>query len=266
MIKGLRDELRRYLPKWLADKEPTAPSWGFRLLWTIALFVDGAIDSSLIGSLASVAKGDAKASALKYLSDARGIVQGRVEADDAFVARLRQWHELLRLQGSQEGLVRQVQAYVGSVRVRVVNRAGSWVTINADGTLVRSSPPSLFDWDSVSNPERAGYWSEQWIIVYDPPYAPRGNVLGDASVLGGDGFGVGHLCPALESDTLRKIIAQWKAAHSYVRAVIWTTDAARFDPTDSLTWPNGNWGQWHIGAGPSDRDITDCRYWEFAYE
>ncbi len=226
--------------------------------------IDGGIDASLAGALGSVGRGGARESSLKYVGDARGLVRGRVETEDAFAERLRKWRQELRLQGSQEGLAKQVQAYVGPVRVRVINRAGRWTTIEPDGTIVRHYPAFAFDWDSVSNPEREDFWSEQWIVVYSPPYAQRPNTFGDGIALGDEALGIGMLSPSLENDTLRKVIAQWKSAHSFVRALIWCTDSSLFDPLVPVTWPNGEWGQWHIGTGVSDRDLSACRYWEFS--
>ena len=145
----------------------------------------------------------------------------------------------------------------------MVNRAGHWVTLNADGTVETSD--ATWDWDSVSNPERAGFWSELWIIVYTTQFAPSGT-WGDGRTWGGRDSGLGHVVKRVDRDAVRNLISTWKSAHSLVRAVIWTTDDALFDPADGGTCPDGTWGQWSFDSGgsriASNRNTTTCRYWE----
>jgi hypothetical protein len=133
------------------------------------------------------------------------------------------------------------------------------VTVETDGTITQDE--ITWDWDSVSNPERSGFWSEMWVIIYPTPFAIAGNwgigTWGDAPL------GFGHDVDRQSVDAVKGILAQWKSAHSMVRAVIWTSNATLFNPADPPSLPNGNWGMWSDGTGqPSDRRLTDCRYWE----
>jgi len=255
----LRDAIARGGPLWLADGYPESPSIGHRIRFVIGRFVDVAISAALQGSLAAVGRGTP--TALKYIGAARGITRGRLDTDDTFAAKLPTWIQRWKEAGSQRRLAREIWEYLGDARVRVINRAGRWVTIETDGTMTETD--ATFDWDSVSNPERSGFWSDLFVVVY-PTWAFRTGTLGDLT--GDDGTGIGILAPHSEVDAVKALVLQWKAAHSCVRAIIWTSSTSRFDPTMPLSCPNGNWGQWSVIVGghsvPSDRDLTECRYSE----
>ncbi len=258
---GLRHILANYLPSWLGDQNPTAPSWGYRTLAAAALLVDGQIQVVLEASLAAVGRGTP--TALKYLALARGVTRGRLDTDETFGDKLATWIDLAKARGGQRGLARELAGYLGESRVRVINRAGHWVTVDADGTLTETD--AAFDWDSVSHPERAEFLAEQFIVVYSPPaWIERPLTLGDLT--GADGYAIGHLVTPQEKDAVLGIVDRAKAAHTMIRAVIFTTDAARFDPTVPASCPDGTWGAWGTrGNGSrtkSGRDLTSCRFWE----
>lgn len=258
-----RDSLREYVPKWLSDR-PGA-NVGFRVLWSIAKTLDELAEVGVQGVQAAW-PGLGTPTALPMIGRARGIVQGQTETNDHYAARLRGWLEAWS--GDRTlGLALQIHEWLGNnPRVRVVSRSGNWVTVNADGTIVRNV--AAFDWDSVSHPERniaaAPWWSDEWVIVYPTQWALRPGTLG--GLTGDDGYGIGHLVPHSDVYALRGIIDDWKGAHAKVRAVIWTSDASLFDPTNPGSLPNGNWGAWGTtGNGArakSDRNLTTCRYWE----
>jgi hypothetical protein len=255
-----RANLSRYVPSWLADEYPDSPSIGFRVLWVIARFVDAAVSVALQAGIASVGRGTP--TALKYVGQARGVIRGRLDTDAQYRAKLPTWIDRWKEAGTQRRLAREIWEYLGDSRVRVVNRAGHWVTIDVDGTETETD--AAWDWDSVSNPERSGFWSELWVIVY-PTYDIRPGTMGDLTGVD-DGFGLGHLCPRAQVDAIKLIINQFKAAHSLVRAVIWTSDSAKFDPATPASLPDGTWGQWSITTGghcvASGRDTSTCRFWE----
>ncbi|MBX3205120.1 MAG: hypothetical protein KF764_08620 [Labilithrix sp.] len=272
---NLRDTIHRYLPSWLADNHPESPSYGFRFLWGCALLVDGALEVVLQATLAAVGRGTP--TALPYVGHARGLVRYQDESHAAFAARLPTWIDRAKERGSPRHLAREIHRYLRShPRVRIFNRWGWCLTIERDGTESETED-SGWDWDSVSHPERSDpddpWWSDLWIVVYtraepgDPidQWAPRPGTLGD--ITGDDGFALGHLASAEEVDVLKGII-QSKPAHECVRAVIWTSDPERFDPSEPASMPNGRWGSWGIYdavAGqyvPSDRDTVTCRFWE----
>lgn len=256
-----RDTVRKYLTWWLRDRPHEGKTVSFRYIWSMVAPVDAFVDVLLQGLVAPW-PGLGTPTALPAIGRSRGVVRGRLDTDESYALKLRGWLERWRLAGTMEGIARNVQEYLGTPsRIRVVNRAGRWLTLNADGTIERHT--QAWDWDSVSNPERAGFWSEIWIIIYDPPYANRPGTLGD--VIEDDGLCLGHLCPLGERDILLGLFRTTKSAHTKTRTVIWTDDDTLFDPEDPGSLPDGTWGEWFTGGEgarvPSNRD-PDCRYWE----
>lgn len=265
---GLKDVFGRILPSWLADNFPASPSYGYRFLWVGAALVDAALDTMLQGSLAASGRGTP--TALRYIGAARGILRGRYDTDDEYFVKLQTWIDRHKERGQQRRLAREVWEYLGNdgsgaSRVRVVNRAGWWVTITAAGELEETQAD--WDWDSVSHPFRndldAPYFSDLWVIVY-PSWTFRAGTLGDLT--GDDGFAIGHMAPHAEVEALKSIVTTWKAAEECIRAVIWTTDETLFDPEEPSTCPDGTWGAWGTtGSGSrvkSGRDLINCRFWE----
>lgn len=264
----IRDLFGRWVPSWLADNatddDPSTGSNGYRVLYTCVRFVDSAIAIMMQGSVAAVGRGTP--TALPYVGDERGVVRGRFDTDDAYRAKLPTWLDRWREAGQGRRLVREVWEYLGNARVRLVTRSGHWITLETNGTMTETD--AAWDWDSVSHPERnvpgAPWWSDEWLIIY-PTYPVRPGTLG--GMTGDDGLGLGHLCPRVEVDQVKLIVNRYKACHSCVRAVIWTSSSTRFDPATPTSKPNGTWGAWGILDGsnhyvPSGRDLTECRYWE----
>lgn len=254
----LRERMAEYVPSWLADHDPVGKSYGWRFLTALARFVDAGISAALGASLGAVGKGTP--TALKYVGHARGIVRGRFDTDESYAAKFPTWIDRWREAGSQRRLAIELAEYLGDARVRVVNRAGHWVTVEADGSITETD--AEWDWDSVSHPDRVAFWSDLWVVVY-PAWAHRPGTLG---TLGVDAYALGHLAPRAEIDAVKLGIRRFKAAHSCVRAVIWTSNTSLFDPTNPSSCPNGRWGAWGIYDGssyvPSDRDLVNCRFWE----
>lgn len=151
--------------------------------------------------------------------------------------------------------------------------------VHSDGTPIVAGG---LDWDSISSPERAEFWWDHWIVVYpdENPYPPainNGDRMGVIPVTDPRRqVGIGHLCTRLQNDTLLGLVNQCKGQHAVIRFVVWTTNAALFDPSNPSAAgnPNGRWGVpvfW--GTCPSDtvgsglglwpsRRRSDCRYWE----
>lgn len=204
--------------------------------------------------------------ALPYIGRSRGLIRNQDESDEDYAARLIAWLDVHPEAGWDERVARVVHEYLSDrPMVRVVDRSGKWTTITG-GVVTRTI--AAWDWDSVSHPERndpdAPWWSDLWVIVYPTPWALRPDTLGD--LIGDDGFGLGHMCPRADVYALKGLLSQWKAAHARIRAVIWTSDADLFDPTDPGSLPDGTWGAWGgTGSGSrtvSGRDLVSCRYWE----
>lgn len=255
----IRDDLKNYVPSWLADDYPASPSNGWRFLWTLARFVDVGISVALQASLAAAGRGTP--TALKYVGQARGVTRGRYDTDAEYAEKLPTWIDRAKEAGSQRRLAIEIHEYLRDARVRVVNRHNHWVTVEVDGTITETD--ATFDWDSVTHPERATWLSDMWVIVY-PTWALRPGTLGDLT--GADGFALGHLATLQEVDAVKGIVQHYKSAHSCVRAIIWTSDATRFDPATPASQPDGTWGAWGMYSGghyvASGRDLTVCRYWE----
>lgn len=201
--------------------------------------------------------------ALALTGRSRGIIRGQADTNDQYATKLTQWLDRWRLAGTAETLAIALHEYLGdSPRVRVVNRAGRWLTVDTDGTITRDT--AAWDWDSVSNPERSGYWSEIWVIIYPTQWAIAGN-WGDGTDWGDSKDGFGHDVTQQEVDAVTGLLAQWKSAHTKVRTVIWTSDGTLFDPATPASLPDGTWGQWgntDSGTRISSRNTTTCRYWE----
>lgn len=260
--RRLRDILADLVPPWLSDR--VGKNVGYRFLWAIVALFDHLIEIALQGLVARF-PGAGTNTALPLIGRSRGIPRGRNETASSYAERLRTFLEQWSRAGSDEETARQLQAYLNAgTRIRVFRRKdGACLTLNADGTVVRHAT-TAWDWDSVSHPERAGFWSEEWIVVYSTPFALRPGTIGD--VTGMDGRCLGHMSTPQEADVARGILGSWKSAHTRVRAVIFTSDASLFDPDTPASMPDGTWGAWSTRGSSSrvasGRNLTTCRYWE----
>ena len=255
---SLVDIYLNYVPTWLAGTK------GGKILGTLIAFLDTALSNFDEASNAAVGRGTVDA--LTYVGDERGVIRGRLDDDASYRVKLRGWIQARQEDGSQLGLAKRIWEYLGDSRVRVVNRAGHWITIETDGSV--SVTDASWDWDSVSNPERNDplnpYWSDEWIIIY-PTYPVRPGTMGELPAPT-DGYGLGQMVPRNQVNDILDIISQSKAAHSKVRAILWCSDSTKYDPANNASKPDGTWGQWSINSGghqiASGRDLTVTRYWE----
>lgn len=259
-----RDSLRRWVPWWLSDRKySSGKTVGYRVIWVMVAMLD-AIADWIVAGLTAAWPGKGTPTALPLISRSRGVVRGQSDTNEEFAAKLRGWLERAASLGSARAIAREVHEYLSShPRVRVITRSGHWATMAADGTVTTDS--ATWDWDSTSNPERAGYWSELWVIVYTSQFSPSGT-WGDGRLWGRRDSGLGHVVSRVDRDALLGLLATSRSAHSKIRAVIWTTDNALFDPTVPSSCPNGTWGQWSLPGSdprvPGGRITTTCRYWE----
>lgn len=265
-VNRMRDQLRGWVPWFLSDRHfSSGKTVGFRFLWTLIATLDKYFEYAM-QALQAPWPGQGTPSALPYIGRSRGILRGQSDTDATFAARLRDWLLKWASAGTQRQLAIELHEYLGnSPKVSVVNRAGHWVTVAVNGTVTTAQ--ASLNWDSVSNPERVNYWSELFIVIYPTQWAHRATLLGAVgATVGGDALGIGHAVSRTEYDAVRAIVSQWKAAHSMVRAVVWTSDAALFDPAVPASLPNGQWGMWGTTGSAarvaSSRNITTCRYWE----
>jgi hypothetical protein len=261
--RRFRDQLLGWVPWWLSDRHySNGQTVGFRYLWAMVSDLDAYMQMTLEALMAAW-PGKGTPTALPRIGRSRGIVRGQADTDEQYAAKLNLWLDKWAAAGTQAQLATELHEYFGnSPRVRVVNRAGHIVTAEQT-TGVISDDFTDWDWDSVTNPERAGYWSEIWVIIY--PDARAGNgTWGDGAVWGDSGtLGFGHAATRVEFDAAVAICAQWKSAHTNVRAIIWTTDGALFDPNNLASFPDGHWGKYAEAGAASGRNVTTCKYWEF---
>jgi hypothetical protein len=260
-MKGFRDSFREYTPSWLQNRP--ALNVAYRFLWSMIVPLDLMMQAIFEG-LKAAWPGVGTPTAFPYIGRSRGILRGEAESDTSYATRLIAWLDTWKDAGSDAVLAGQIQSYLGNTpMVRIVDRAGHWTTIASDGTVTTND--AAWDWDSHSNPERAGYWSELWIIVYPTEWAITGTTL--ASLVGlwgtGTGLGTGHAVPRAAVDAILSLVATWKGAHTYVRAIIWSYDGTLFDPTNPGSLPDGYWGNWSKNVSGNRRPSrsSSARYW-----
>jgi hypothetical protein len=269
--RGLRASINSFVPNWLSNR--LGLNNGFKILYTIALIFDAILTVCLQGIRATF-PGFGTPTALPILGQARGLIMWLNETNEHYAARLINFRNTWANAGSTELLAQLIQGYLGTNPVvRIVNRGGLFVTANADGTT-SVQVDTNWDWDSTSNPEREFYWSDIWIIISPSPYTVTFQSFTDPNWVlawgGATGGGIGHNAPRVQVSNLLQLISTWKGAHTYVRAIIWTTDTTLFVPGNlTITGnPNGTWGNWCFETGgnslPSRTRVTSLgtvRYW-----
>jgi hypothetical protein len=279
VIRLLRHAVQSWTPRWLANRPGLQTS--FKVIYTIANYCDVLIEQAVEGVRARYAMYQPAqlnqyvdpATALPYISATVGIHQGIGESNADYAVRTQQWIARWVDAGSAEGLVQELQEYLGKYMgalplVRVVDRQEFWVSRHPDGAVTTNA--AAWDWDSVSNPERHGFWSDIWIIVYPTRWPITGTQLTALIPVWGEStIGTGHMAPRDVADTVLSIVSEWKGAHTYVQSIIWSYDSTLFDPTSpSVDDPDGTWGNWYeVVSGNSVTSRTGAtdgrvRYWE----
>ena len=257
-----RNELRKFVPWWLADRRlSSGKSVGFRYLWAIVATLDVFVQF-MLEALRAPWPGLGPTAALPYIGRTRGILRGPAATTVEYVSRLSRWLAKWARAGSAEQLLEELHEYLPTnPKVRLFTRSGICITRNTDGTTVRQTGVA-WDWDSVSDPQRAGNWWDVWIVVYSP-YAKRAGTLGGIT---DDGNVLGQAMPSSVADEVKQLLSTWKSAHTYVRAVIWSTDATKFDPATPASMPDGTWGRWGTTGNGSRFKGARCqsslRFWE----
>jgi hypothetical protein len=158
--------------------------------------------------------------------------------------------------------MRQLQGNLAPhlVKMRIVNNAGAWYTLNADGTAEYKFG-GTWDWDGEPSA-----WSRVWVIIYPPADLwVRDGTWGDGDTWGADGTTWGSTATPAEVRTVRGIVAEWLAPHATCKNIIVCFDAAAFDPTDSSPpLPDGTWRNWSKNVGGVQVPARDDRaiYWD----
>lgn len=268
--KGIRGALAALVSgmPWLANKP--SGNVGFSTMWASALLLDGMIETARQGlQIAWPGKGDA--SGLVQIGKTRGILQGIGESNSAYAARLRAWLDTAQNMGSDFDLAGAIQAYLQTDQiVRIVDRSGNWTSLHPDGTWSYVTGVPL-NWDTTSNPERSGDWSDIWIVAYDVPSTDFPTYAGISPFAGWiwgtgmnpNGWGTGHRCTRANVAAISQIVANRRGAHTRLRAIIWSYDATLFDPANPGSLPTGTWGEWGTtvsGVRVQSRS-SSARYW-----
>ncbi len=264
-----RDAFKKYTVGWLSERpnQLGGKTAGYRVLWAMIAPLDAAAEF-MVQSLQAPWPGKGTPTALPWIGRSRGMVRSQGETDDEYGGRMATWLERARELGSMLATARALHEFLENrPRVRIFNRAGACIEVaETTGDVTRYAPdPSRWDWDSISNPERASFWWDEWIVVYPSEWADTG-LWGDGRAWGARDSGIGHQVTRKEIDAVRGIVDYTKAAQTNVRAIVWTSDAALFDPTDPMTCPDGYWGLWSKDGGGgsrvASRNTTTCRYWD----
>lgn len=290
-MKGWRSSLAAFIPYW--------QSWRgaeLRVGWTFLQAMATPVDIErelLFQSANDAAPGSPNSApdALPLIANSRGLIQGEEESDPHFAQRClnfrttglvdapagdpQTWSE----RGRSERLAQQLQEFIsGRPTVRVIERVYSvapavpqawYVTANPDGTTARVL--ANWDWDSVlgwtddretwTGDQCRKFWSDFWVVIDLSPYSLTGSVTPLT----------GMRIPLSSRDAIRRIVGDWHGAYTFCRSVIYSYNAALFDPaTPSHAGnPDGTWGnqaKFDSGSGlwlPA-RNITDARYDDLA--
>jgi hypothetical protein len=264
---GWRSITARWIVWWLSDRVEEGLFTGYAIWWVVAATLDGLYQMALEGVWASW-PGFGTPTALSLIGRSRGMIRGMQESDDSYALRMISWLTRWHHAGSQENLIQAIYEYcLGQPPCFIVNRSGTRVSVASDGTM--TTDVITWDWDSLTNPERAGFWSELWIVVFYPPWAIDGSTL-PAWEWGQPDPGYGHLSPRVDVDAIKGMLVtgpSQHSAHSYVRAIIWSYDPTLFNPSNPSTMPDGTWGEWGYSPTPNaafqqSGRFLSCRYWE----
>ena len=277
----IRNALSSLVPNWLANRPSL--SVGFTTLYAIALVADCLLETAWQGFLAAL-PGVGDPSALPLIGQSRALLQGPLEPSASFAIRLQQWLANSRKLGAKATLAVQIQAFLTPASgplptIRIVDRSGNWVTVNPNGSIV-FAVDTAWNWDSVSNPERSGWWADHWIIVAPSTFATYGNTSDAAWIAGwgnytGTALGIGHEVSRVYVDGILKLVHGVKGAHTWIVAIVWTSNAALFTPgaLGLAGNPDGTWGYWSKNIAqvqvparttviPGGSGGGTVRYWE----
>jgi hypothetical protein len=231
-MQTFRDAIRRAVPGWLTGY------WGYRLLYAMAIQLDALGDALAYGVKLRFPNVYSPES-LPLIGRDRGISRGFEETDAGYAARLERWLYDHRRAANPYTLMRQIQGYLAghSVKLRIVNNAGAWYTLNADGTTEYVLGGN-WNWDG-----NTVQWSRFWLLIYPPADLwVRSGTWGDGSLWGEGTWGSTATVEQVES--IRGIVAEWQAPHARCVNIILVFDAAAFDPTDAAPpLPDGTWAR-----------------------
>lgn len=234
-LRTHRDAIRDTAPRWLQG------TWGGRLLYSLALVLDGMGDA-LAAGLKMRFPGLYSTESLPLIGRERRIVRGPGETDGQFAARLRMWLDSHRRAGNPFALLEQLRAYLlpenPSIVLEVINRNGVRYLLSNSGEA------SVFTgetWDWDNHPDQ---WSRFWVVLNNTKWDQSGITWGSATW--GDGSAWGCDATPAEVTGVRNLVKAWTPPHAKCENVVVVFDAFGF----SLTPPDGTW-DYHINRSPA---------------
>jgi hypothetical protein len=272
------DGIARAVPVWRTNRP--GKDKGAKFEWALIKMFDFLHEWMIQGINAwGPGSPNATTTALPYIGRSRGLIQGEAESSSAYAARLRNWigpppftDDIWSNMGSSELLALAIHDYLANapvVKVFERIRGGTTATIvtaNADGTTSKTT--GAWNWDNgghgfvddvtVHPPSEVKDWtSDLWIVVYTCEWAVTGTI-GATADPSHDSEAIGHLVNPTTADTILGLVAQYKGAHVWIRAIVWSYDVTEVDPAPDGTW--GNFSKYVGGVQVPARSAT-CRYW-----
>jgi hypothetical protein len=272
--RNIRNAIKSFIPNWLSDRPGL--NIGFSVIFVVALMADMFIEQLFQGTDAPL-PGIGTPTALPYIGRMRGMIRGLGEADAAYIARLIGWLDLWAVAGGAETLVQLIQTVLGGgLVIRLIDRAGNFVTANADGTTTKVTD-ATWDWDSeiaAHAPSRAAFWGDTWLVIYNtdgrwPTYTNTSDPAWIAAWGTYQGFGAGLQVPRNAVDIVYQVVASFKGAHTWLAAIITCEDPTLFVPGSLGGIPSGDFGNFghydmsnvYVRARLQTHFGSKVRYW-----
>lgn len=232
-----RDSVKKISPPWLQG------FWGYRLMYSIAIQMDGIADMLTEGVLARM-PGFGTHDALQYSGNDKQILRGFAESDESYIQRLQTALDVWKIAGNAQSIILELAGYVSPLTPRfryVVNgvdesgtRIADWITVEAGVVTYFRANPNNWDWDGSFSQVRF------WIIVYPGVWTGRTWGNGDRY---NDGHTWGTSATLAQVEDVRSLIAKFKCAGTRELYTIVATSSSQFDPTAAPgpPMPSGNW-------------------------
>ena len=255
---SFRESLRALVPPWLSDRNPAAPSRGFRYLYSMAAVLDSMMEIAVEGMRAKYPS-QGTVTALPYIGRDRRIIRGLGESNDAYAQRLIRWLDSWRIAGSARSVLEQLAPSFApgiAPTMRIVNNWGVWYTLSGGALTIEHR--GNWNWDN-----RPDLWGRCWVIFYSGfgyPWSPDGH-YGDGKKWG-DGRTWGTTMTRAELATLQAIVYQWRAAQTRYVNLIVAFDLASFNPASPE--PDGTWGKFYklVGGRAVPSRLQTARYFD----